>query len=196
MKKNRMETRALTGVALLTAIVVVLQLLGSFIRFGMFSISVVLVPIVIGAAMYGMWAGAFLGTVLGGVILIWGLSGLDGGFVMTLISINPVVGVMLAVLKTTVAGFVAGVVFKAIAKKNDLVASFVAGGLCPIVNTGLFILTMLTVFVDVVKGFAEGKNVIVFALSAFVGINFVVEFIVNMVLATAVTRIIRAVKKS
>ena len=194
--KGAEKTRRLVMIAILSALIIVLQIISNFIQFGPVQITLALTPVIIGAAMYGMWAGAFLGTVLGGVILIWGLSGLDGGFVMTLISINPVVGVMLAVLKTTVAGFVAGVVFKAIAKKNDLVASFVAGGLCPIVNTGLFILTMLTVFVDVVKGFAEGKNVIVFALSAFVGINFIVEFIVNMVLATAVTRIIRAVKKS
>ena len=55
---------------------------------------------------------------------------------------------------------------------------------------------MLTIFVDFVKGLADGKNVIVFAISTFVGINFLVEFIVNMVLATAVTRIIRAFKKS
>lgn len=190
------RTNRLVMLAVLSALIIVLQIVSNFIKFGPVQITLALTPIIIGAAMYGMWAGAFLGTVLGVVILVWGLSGLDGGFVITLMNINPVVGVMLAVFKTTVAGFVAGVVFKVIAKKNDLVASFVAGGLCPIVNTGLFILTMLTVFVDVVKGLADGKNVIVFALSAFVGINFLVEFIVNMVLATAVTRIIRAVKKS
>ena len=72
MKKNRMETRTMTGVALLTAIVVVLQLLGSFIRFGMFSISLVLVPIVIGAALYGAGAGAWLGFMFGVAVLISG----------------------------------------------------------------------------------------------------------------------------
>ena len=50
-------TQRMTGMAILTAIVIVLQLLGSFIRFGPFSISLVLVPIVIGAALYGAWAG-------------------------------------------------------------------------------------------------------------------------------------------
>ena len=42
MKNQRMSTRTLTGLAILTAVVVVLQLLGSFIHFGPFSISLVL----------------------------------------------------------------------------------------------------------------------------------------------------------
>jgi thiamine transporter ThiT len=49
--------RNLVGTALLTAIVFVLQVLGSFVRFGPFSISLVLVPIVVGAALYGAYSG-------------------------------------------------------------------------------------------------------------------------------------------
>ena len=56
MEKQRIETRTLTGLSILTAIVFVLQLLGSFIRLGTFSVSLVLIPIVIGAAMYGVGA--------------------------------------------------------------------------------------------------------------------------------------------
>ena len=62
------KTRQLAGMAIFTAIVVVLQLLGTFVRFGPFSISLVLVPIVIGAALYGAKAGAWLGFVFGVVV--------------------------------------------------------------------------------------------------------------------------------
>ena len=48
MNDTRIKTKTLTGLALFTAIVIVLQLLGSFIRFGPFSISLVLIPIVVG----------------------------------------------------------------------------------------------------------------------------------------------------
>ena len=72
MERTRIKTRTLTGVALFTAIVVVLQLVGAFIRFGPFSISLVLVPIVVGAALYGPAAGAWLGLVFGLVVLISG----------------------------------------------------------------------------------------------------------------------------
>ena len=53
----------MVGTALLTAIVVVLQFLGFFLRFSTFSISLVLMPIVIGAALYGIGTGAWLGLV-------------------------------------------------------------------------------------------------------------------------------------
>jgi ferrous iron transport protein B len=72
MENRRISTRTLTGLALFTAIVVVLQYLGSFIRFGTFSISLVLIPIVVGAALYGPAAGAWLGFVFG-VTLVFGL---------------------------------------------------------------------------------------------------------------------------
>lgn len=189
------KTVRMVTLAILTALIIILQIVSNFIKFGPVQITLALTPIIIGAALYGMWAGAFLGTVLGVVILVWGLCGLDGGFVLTLMGINPVIGVALATFKTTFAGLAAGAVYTALSKKNDIAASFVAGGLCPIVNTGLFILAMLTVFVDVVKGFADGQNVIVYTFVTFVGINFVVEFVVNMVLATAVTRIIRIARK-
>ena len=57
MKKN---TKIIAGTGLLTAIVVVLQLFGSAIKFGPFSISLVLLPIVVGAALYGKWSVASL----------------------------------------------------------------------------------------------------------------------------------------
>ena len=193
--KNTEKTRRMVTLAILAALVIVLQIISNYIKFGPVQITLALTPIIIGAALYGMWAGAFLGAILGVVILIWGLFGLDGGFMLILIDANPFFAVALCVLKTTIAGFVSGAVFKALSKKNDVVASFVAGGLCPIVNTGVFLVGMFTVFIDTLRGFADGQNILLFTITAFVGVNFLVEFIVNMVLATAVTRIIRAVKK-
>ena len=66
------NTQKIVGLGLFTAIVIVLQLMGSFIRFGTFSISLVLVPVVIGAALYGAGAGAWLGFVFGVVVLLSG----------------------------------------------------------------------------------------------------------------------------
>ena len=64
-KGGFLSTRTMVLVAVMTSLVVVLQLLGSFIRFGPFSISLVLVPIVIGAAVCGSAAGAWLGFAFG-----------------------------------------------------------------------------------------------------------------------------------
>ncbi|MBR7083021.1 MAG: ECF transporter S component, partial [Clostridia bacterium] len=146
--RNTERTRRLVMIAIISAIIIVLQVISNYIKFGPVQITLALTPIIIGAALYGMVAGAVLGAVLGVVILIWGLLGLDGGFVLLLIDTNPFFAVTLCILKTTIAGFVSGAVFKALSKTNDVVASFVAGGLCPIVNTGVFLVGMFTVFID------------------------------------------------
>ena len=70
MNNSNGKTRRLAGLALFTAIVVVLQLLGSFIKVGPFAVSLVLIPIVVGAAVYGVSAGAWLGFVFGVVVTI------------------------------------------------------------------------------------------------------------------------------
>ena len=50
-------TQCIAGGGLLAAIVVVLQFAGSAIRLGPFSVSLVLIPIVLGAALYGWGMG-------------------------------------------------------------------------------------------------------------------------------------------
>ena len=71
-QRQRMSTETMVLGAILTALVVVLQLLGSFVKLGMFSISLVLIPIVIGASVGGAKLGAWLGGVFGIVVLISG----------------------------------------------------------------------------------------------------------------------------
>ena len=77
MNNSNGKTRRLAGLALFTAIVVVLQLLGSFIKVGPFAVSLVLIPIVVGAAVYGVKAGAWLGFVFGVVVTIAVVTGAD-----------------------------------------------------------------------------------------------------------------------
>lgn len=50
-------TQCIAGGGLLAAIAAVLQLVGSAIRFGPFSVSLVLIPIVLGTALYGWGMG-------------------------------------------------------------------------------------------------------------------------------------------
>ena len=68
-----------------------LQFVGSAIRFGPFSISLVLIPIVLGAALYGWGMGCWLGLVFGAVVLLSGDAGLflaadPGGAIVTVLS--------------------------------------------------------------------------------------------------------------
>lgn len=190
------KVQRMTGIAILTAIIVVVQLICTFIKFGPFSITLALAPIIIGAAVYGVGTGAMLGGVFGLVVLITGVLGWDGGTVMLLMGINPVATVLICIVKGAAAGLAAGAVYAAIAKKNQLVGVITAGIVCPVVNTGLFIAGMLTFFFGTISGWAAGSDSMVqYIIFGLCGGNFLVELATNLLLATAITRIIRVVRK-
>ncbi|MBP3484139.1 MAG: ECF transporter S component [Oscillospiraceae bacterium] len=188
-------TRRMAGLAIFTAIIVVLQVLCTFIRFGPFSITLALAPIIIGTAMYGKGAGAYLGDVFGAVVLITGLLGWDGGTVMLLMGINPVGCILICLVKGIAAGFFAGLCYELLAKKNDKVGVLVSGIVCPVVNTGLFIVGMLVFFFDTLSGWAGGQDLLLYIIVGLTGINFLVELAVNIILSSGITQIIRAGKK-
>ena len=193
--KQNGGTRKMTGLAIFTAIIVVLQVLCTFVRFGPFSITLALAPIIIGTAMYGKGAGAYLGGVFGAVVLVTGLMGWDGGTVMLLMGINPLGCVLVCLLKGVAAGFFAGLCYELIAKKNDKLGVLISGVVCPVVNTGLFIVGMLVFFFDTLSGWAGGQNLLLYIIVGLTGVNFLVELAVNIVLSSGITRIIRAGKK-
>lgn len=192
--KRTGSTRKMAGLAIFTAIIVVLQVLCTFIRFGPFSITLALAPIIIGTAMYGKGAGAYLGGVFGAVVLITGLLGWDGGTVMLLMGMNPVACILICLLKGIAAGLAAGLCYELIAKKNERVGVLVSGIVCPIVNTGLFIVGMLVFYFDTISGWAGGQNLLLYIIVGLTGVNFLVELAVNILLSAGITRIIHAGK--
>ncbi|MBR5428780.1 MAG: ECF transporter S component [Clostridia bacterium] len=185
MKTNTVK---LVMLGILTALVVVLQLLSSSIRFGQFSITLTLVPIVVGAALYGKWAGAWLGAVFGVVVLLQ-----PDTMAFYQVSIPGTVITVLA--KGILAGFVSGLVYEVLKKKNDTAATFVAGALTPIVNTGVFVLGCFAFFMDTLKEWAGGKNVFAFLFLSMIGVNFLIEFGVNLVLGPMIAKIIKIGRK-
>lgn len=190
------KVQRMTGIAILTAIIVVVQIICTFIKFGPFSITLALAPIIIGAAVYGVGTGAMLGGVFGLVVLITGILGWDGGTVMLLMGINPVATVLICIIKGAAAGLAAGAVYAAIAKKSQLGGVITAGVVCPVVNTGLFIIGMLAFFFSTISGWAAGNSSMVqYIIFGLCGGNFIVELATNLLLATAITRIIRVVHK-
>ncbi len=191
MENNRFNTRKLTGLALLTAVVVILQFLGAFIRFGPFSISLVLIPIVVGAALYGVLAGAWLGFVFGLVVL---LSGDAAAFLV----INPVGTVLVVLLKGALAGLCAGAVYKALSHANETVAVIVAAVAAPVVNTGIFLLGCLVFFLPTVAAWGEAmgfESVGKYMILGLVGGNFLFELLINIVLSPIIVRLVRLGRK-
>lgn len=189
------KTRKMTGLAIFSAIIVVLQIISTFVKFGPFSITLSLAPIIIGAAIYGVGAGAFLGFVFSAVVVITGILGWDGGFIMMLMGISPIGLLITALGKGTLAGWVSGLVYKAVSKKNELLGVITAGIVCPVVNTGFFVIGMLLFFSETFTAMAGGQNLVSFVIFGLAGINFVIELLVNIVLSSGITQIIKAGKK-
>ena len=185
-------TRRMTGMAILTAIVIVLQLLGSFIRFGPFSISLVLVPIVIGAALYGAWAGGWLGFVFGAVVL---LSGDAAAF----LAVNPAGTIVTCLAKGFLAGLCAGLVYNLFSEKNETVAAIAAAIVCPIINTGVFLIGCKLFFMETITSWAAAagfENVGKFMIVILVGFNFLFEMLVNVILSPVIIRLIHAARNN
>lgn len=185
--KKKWSTQKLVGLALFTAIVVVLQLLGNFIRISpMLSISLVLVPIVVGAAMYGPAAGGFLGGVFGLVVLVSGGS-------EPFMTINPLGTIITVMVKGVCAGLISGLVYKALAEKNRYLAIILSAIACPVVNTGIFLLGCLAFFMETVGGWAAEfgyANAGSYMFVGMAGVNFLLELGVNIVLSPVILRII------
>jgi hypothetical protein len=139
----------------------------------------------------GLIGGAFLLL----VVLITGMMGLDGGTVMYLFSQNAIATVLICLVKGWASGAFSGLIYHLIARKNDKVAVVAAGIVCPVVNTGLFIALMMVFFFSVLNSWAGGENLIYYLIFGLTGINFLVELGVNLVLSSAIVRIIKVVSK-
>ncbi len=199
-QQNRNILR-LAQTALLVALVVVLQLLGSFIKIGPLPMSFVLVPIVIGAFLLGPKTGAFLGFVFGVITAVMGITGVDA-FSALLWGVNPIMFVVICLLKATLAGWGAGLIYKALnrlCKGKGITGVTVVASVCaPIINTGIFVLGMLVFFNDTMASlpslypdaFGQHQNALQVVFLGLAGVNFIGEFLVNLVLSPAVVRII------
>ena len=181
------NTKNMVGIGLFTAIVMVLQFLGGGIKFGMFSISLVLVPIVVGAAVYGWKAGGWLGFAFGAAVL---LSGDAAAF----LAVDPLATVAVVLIKGIACGVIAGLLYTWLGKSNKTVGVFAAAIACPVVNTGVFLIGCWLFFLETVAQWGAGlgfANAAEYMFLGLAGTNFLIELAVNIVLAPVIVRLIK-----
>ena len=192
---NNAKIKRTTGIALLMALVVVLQFVGGMIPpIGGFSISLVLIPIVLGSAVYGPKAGALLGATFGVIVTINCITGADIGGAMVF-QANPVLCVLVVLGKGILSGLASGLMYNLFKYWNGYVAMVLAAIVCPVVNTGTFIICMMTFFKDVLAVWAGGGEIIAYVLSGLVLCNFVPELIINVVFSPFGQRIVYTLRK-
>ena len=113
-------------------------------------------------------------------------------------AVNPVGTVATVLVKGALAGFISGLVYDLIAQRNRTVAVACAALACPIVNTGIFLIGCKLFFMGLITGWAEQlgfANAASYMIYGLVGVNFLVEVLVNIVLCPIIVRLINIRKK-
>ncbi len=187
MKKS-LEIKRMMALGILGGLVAALSMIK--IPLGQFSITLALIPLVVGAILYGPRGGAFLGLIMGFVVLL-----VDAAYFY---GINPIGTIITVLVKSSAAGCISGLVFNVLNKKSQVTGIVLSTIIAPIINTGIFLIGCLVFFYPTMAAgaAAEGKNVILYLLTAMVGLNFVVEFAINVVLAPTVTYIVKVISKN
>lgn len=193
MRSQRLDTGQLVTLAIFTAIVAVLQLMGVAIRFGTFAVSMVGVPVILGGALMGPSAGAWLGLVFGVTVLISG----DAALFLTW---DPPATIAIVLLKGILAGLTAGLFYQLLEKKSGFLAVLAAAVAYPLVNTGVFFLGCMFFFLDDCIQFAANLGVTgsgaMIVMTVFIGFNFFFELGLDLVLSGAVSRLIQIRKRT
>lgn len=203
MRSSSKKTLKLVELALLVALVVALQIVSALIPpiGGMVSITLTLIPVVVGGILLGKKSGAILGFAFGAIVLINCIIALDpGGNILW--NANPAFTAIICFVKGIAAGFFPAWFYEMIKGKGEkasesrrFAATMVAALSAPIINTGLFVCGMFLLFKDILYAWAGGTNVMVYILVGLAGINFTVEFLINTILSPAIVRITSVVGK-
>ena len=190
--------RKMIYTAMLAAVVVVLQMFVS-IPLGMFTITLTLVPVMLGAILFGSYSGAILGSVFGIVVAIQVITGAAGPASTAMLLQAPVITVVLCILKGALAGWVSGLVYNAVIKaEKKKLAVILSAIACPIVNTGVFCIGLTVFYNNLLNEWAiagEFANAFTFIILGLIGLNFVVEFAVNVLLIPVTLRMMKIVKR-
>ncbi|MBQ7565724.1 MAG: ECF transporter S component, partial [Oscillospiraceae bacterium] len=194
--ENHAKVRRLVTLALLAALIVVLQSLSTLFP-AVTPVNLTLVPIVIGAILYGPGAGAILGGVFTAVVLIAGFTGTDV-FTSMLLGSAPVWTVLVCAVKGVGCGAAAGAVYRLLQNKNRFVACLLTAVVAPIVNSGVFTIGVLTVLrssFETIAASFEIADAMQWLFVGILGVNFLIEFTVNVVLSSAIAYITKVAKK-
>ena len=186
---NRKLIGKMTGTAILAALIFIFQIIGNYVSIAGISINLALIHIAIGAILYGPWSGLLLGAI-NGVCVLPG-SGLFFG-------ISPFWTVFCCILKTGLAGFVSGWLFKLFKGKGLIPGMFICSLIIPVINTGIFSLFALTIFKEGLATYfgVDNSQFVSFLFLALIGINFIFEVASIIILSPSFIMLLKKVVKT
>lgn len=201
MESKKFSTKQFVEMALLTAVILLLAFtpLGYIRTFGL-EITLIVVPVTVGAVTLGPAAGAVLGAVFGitSFIQCFGMS----PFGAVLLSINPAATFIVCVVSRILMGWLTGMIYQGLKNIQQIkkAALVIANLIGPLLNTFFFMSTLLLFFyhTEYISGLAKSmgaSNVFAF-VAAFVGVNGVIEAAACFILGSAISRALQAALKS
>ncbi len=194
-RKPFFSARNIAYLAVLVALLIVLQLFASAIPMFGVTLNFSLIPIVLAGIFFGMWGGGVLGLISGLLtFLVTAVMGREPSTAF-LFQASPVILTLTCIGKTTIAGLAAGFLYRVIAKKSALAASYVAAVVVALLNTGLYLLGIVFMkdAASQYLGTEATAGAVFIAVFALVWLNFVLETVINVLFAPAICRIEKVV---
>lgn len=183
---KKFKTREIVITGLLLALEFILQILGNYMQIGPANINLSLIPVILAAVLAGPISGAILGF-FNGVITL-----LSPSTIALFMPVSLLGTILTVMLKVTLGGFLAGIFFNLLKKKNQTLALIVASLIVPFVNTGLFVVGSLIFFVPLLESFVGPNypNIYAVLFLSFIYINFFVEVGTSVVLTPVIGNIL------
>lgn len=194
-KSNRSSSvKALTELALLAAIIILMALTPiGYIRTPILVVTLITIPVAVGAMLLGPKGGAVCGLVFGLTSFYTALTA-PSLMMAAFMQVNPFLTGVLCIVPRTIEGILCGFIFQGLRKglKNNPISYYIAGISCPVLNTILFMGTIVLLFYncEYVVGLREqngSTNPIAFII-AVVGIQAVVEAVCCGIVSGAVSQ--------
>ena len=184
-KRKFFNTKMIATTGILLAIEIVLQVLGNYIVIpgGFANLNFSLIIIALGALMYGPIVGGFLGFISGALTLF------APSTISYFFSVSPVGTVLACLLKTTLAGVVAGFIANALKKSHDTLASILASIVVPVINTGIFALFCILFFKSRLEEI-NPNNITAALFLGMIGFNFIIEIIITLIVVPSLYKIV------
>ncbi|MBE6809292.1 MAG: ECF transporter S component [Clostridia bacterium] len=191
MTKKQTKIFDLVLLALFISIMLVMNFtpLG-YITTGLFSITLMTIPVALGAVCTGVGGGAVLGFVFGltSFLQAFGIGYMIDPSAAALFNEKPLAYTVTCFVPRILTGVIAGLVFDIFKKrgKTGIVSIAISSALVPVLNTALFMTFYILLYRDTVLA---GKSFMAVFLTALT-LNFFIEFSVTLIAGTGINKAI------
>ncbi len=192
------KTGRLVRLAILTAILLFLTFTSfGYIKVGVLEITLMHLPVIVGAIVMGPGSGAFLG-------LVFGLSSFAQCFMGSplgtfLVQLSPLRTFIVCVIPRLLMGYLVGVIFLAIRRTNLTKTAYVVASLSgALLNTIFFMGSLFLLFGSYPSflSFLGTDKVTLAFIASMIGINGVLEAAICIPFGFAVERIMHAINRN